>query len=188
MAIQTRTRSSNRAYERLALSDDDRKWELWDGVLCEKPGMSAAHNELGMTLGHALMSQLDRKMYRVRVDSGRARRPEATYFIPDVFVVPTAYVTPLLDQRVLEVYVQPLPLVVEIWSPSTGDYDVREKLDVYKQRGDREIWSFHPYERTLNAWRRQPDGSYLETMYREGIVRPIALPGVEIDLAVLFDM
>ena len=188
MAIQTQTRISNEAYERLALSNDDRKWELWDGVLREKPGMSAAHNELGMTLGHMLMSQLDRNAFRVRVDSGKARRPKATYFIPDVFVVPTAYVTPLLDQRILEVYDQPLPLVVEIWSPTTGNYDIREKLDVYKQRGDREIWYFHPYERTLNSWRRQPDGSYAETMYREGIVRPIALPNVEIDLEALFDL
>ena len=49
--------------------------------------MSAAHNELGMTLGHMLMSQLDRNAYRVRVVSGKARRPGATYFIPDVFVV-----------------------------------------------------------------------------------------------------
>jgi Uma2 family endonuclease len=188
VAIETRTRISNEAYERLALANDDRKWELWDGVLREKPGMSAAHNELGMTLGHMLMTQLDRTMYRVRVDSGKTRRPESTYFIPDVFVVPTAYVTPLLDQRVLEVYDQPLPLVVEIWSPTTGDYDIEEKLAVYQQRGDLEIWYFHPYERTLMAWPRQPNGTYRDVLYREGIVRPIALPGVEIDLGVLFDL
>ena len=188
MAIETQTRISNEAYERLALSDDERKWELWDGVLREKPAMSAAHNELGMMLGHMFMTQLDRNLYRVRVDSGKARRPESTYFIPDVFVVPTAYVTPLLDQRVLEVYDQPLPLVVEIWSPTTGAYDIDEKLAACQQRGDLEIWCFHPYERTLMAWPRQPDGSYRDFLYREGIVRPIALPGVEIDLALLFDL
>ena len=120
---------------------------------------------------------------------GRVRRPGATYFIPDVFVVPTAYVTPLLDQQdVLEVYDQPLPLVVEVWSRSTGDYDVEEKLAVYQQRGDLEIWRIHPYERTLTIWRRLPDGRYEETLHREGIVRPTALPGVEIDLAALFDL
>ncbi len=188
MAIETQTRISNDAYERLALSDTDRKWELWDGVLREKPGMSAAHNELGMTLGHLLMSQLDRKDYRVRVDSGKARRPGATYFIPDVFVVPTAFVTPLLDQHILEVYDQPLLLIVEVWSPTTGDYDIGEKLAVYKQRGDLEIWRIHPYERTLLAWRKQPDGSYVESIHRTGIIRPVGLPGVEIDLGVLFEL
>jgi Uma2 family endonuclease len=186
MAIETRTRISNAAYERLALADDDRKWELWDGVPREKPGMSAAHNEVGFELGHMLRSQLKRTDYRVRVDSGKVHRPGATYFIPDVFLVPTGYVTPKLDQRGLEIYAQRLPLVVEIWSPTTGDYDIREKLAVYRQRGDLEAWFIHPYKRTLIAWRRQSDGSFEKSIFTSGIVRPVALPGVEIDLEALF--
>ena len=186
MVIETRI--SGEAYERLALTESDRKWELRDGHLREKPGMTAAHNELAVTLGYMLMSQLDRAAYRVRIDAGRLQRPEATYFIPDVFVVPTAYVIPLLDLRdVLEVYDQPLPLVVEVWSRSTGDYDVAEKITVYQQRGDLEIWRIHPYDRTLTAWRRLPDGSYEETIHREGVLSPASLPGVEIDLVALFD-
>ena len=73
-----------------------------------------------------------------------------------------------------------------MWSRSTGDYDVEEKLAVYQQRGDLEIWRIHPYERTLTAWRRLPDGSYDETIHHEGVTRPTALPSVEIDLAALF--
>lgn len=186
--MATETRTSGEAYERLALAEPDRKWELRDGVLREKPGMTAAHNELAVTLGHMLLSQLDRAAYRVRIDAGRLQRPEATYFIPDVFVVPTAYVIPLMDkQDVLEVYDQPLPLVVEVWSRSTGEYDVEEKLAVYQQRGDLEIWRIHRYERTITAWRRLSDGSYNETIHHEGVVSPTALPGVEIDPAALFD-
>jgi Uma2 family endonuclease len=188
MATVTRTRISPEAYERLALEDPDCKWELRDGFLREKPGMTAAHNDLAVHLGYMLMSQLDRSAYRVRIDAGRVRRPEATYFIPDVFVVPTASVIPLLDlPDQLEVYDRPLPLVVEVWSRSTADYDVTEKLEVYKERGDLEIWFVHPYERTLQAWIRQPDGSYVETRYRaDDIVRLTALPGTAIDLRELF--
>ncbi len=186
MAIETRI--TNETYERLALAEPDRKWELRDGYLREKPGMTAAHNVIAFYLGHMLASQLDRSLYQVRVEAGRVRRPGATYFIPDVFVVPNAAVTPLLAQRdMLEVYDQPLPLVVEVWSRSTGDYDVESKLAVYQQRGDDEMWLIHPYERTLTAWRRQPDGRYDEMVYREGVVRVTALPGVEADLAALFD-
>jgi Uma2 family endonuclease len=186
MAIETRI--SNDAYERLALADSDRKWELRDGVLREKPGMTSSHNWLGQKLGYFLMSQLDWSEYQTRTDAGRVHRPGATFFIPDVFVVPTAYVLPLLDRHdVLEVYDQPLPLVVEIWSRSTGDCDVEEKLAVYKQRGDLEIWYIHPYERTLTAWRRQPDGSYDEAIVRENPISPVALPNVSIDLEALFD-
>ena len=150
--------------------------------------MTAKHNWVGMKLGYLLMAQLDWSMYQVRVDSARVHRPRATYFIPDVFVLPTESAAPLMGRwDVLEVYDQPLPLVVEIWSRSTGDYDVAEKLEIYKLRGDLEIWFIHPYERTLTGWRRQPDGSYEEMVYHEGLVQPVALPGVVIDLAELFD-
>ena len=186
MAIATRI--SNTAYERLALAEPERKWELWDGHLREKPGMTFAHNDVAAELGFRLRSQLNRDEYRVRVDAGRVHRPGATYFIPDVFVFPVAYVTPRLRRDdVLEVYDHPLPLVVEVWSRSTGAYDVTEKLAVYQQRGDQEIWFLHPYERTLTAWRRQPDGSYTEDLYQGGGVPVVSLPGVTIDLDALLD-
>ena len=184
MAVETRI--CNEAFEHLALAASDVKWELWDGVPREKPGMTAAHNHTAFELGYMLRSQLDPVMYEVRVDAGHVRRPESTYFIPDVFVVPTACFAPLFELRTLEVYDQPLPLVVEVWSPTTGHYDLTEKLATYQRRGDDDIWFLHPYERTLLARRRQSDGRYEECTFTEGAVRPIALPGVEIDLATLF--
>jgi Uma2 family endonuclease len=86
----------------------------------------------------------------------------------------------------LETYTESLPLVVEIWSPSTGQYDLQTKLHEYQRRGDLEIWRIHPYERTLTAWRRQPDGSYAESTHTNGTVKPVALPNVSIDLDGLF--
>lgn len=186
MAIETRI--SNDAYERLALADSDRKWELRDGVLREKPGMTSEHNWAAEMLGFQLLSQLDWSVYQVRSDKGRLSRPGGTYLIPDVFVLPRAYVQPFRHRPgVLEVYDQPMPLVVEVWSQSTGNYDVAEKLAIYKERGDLEIWYIHPYERTLTAWRRQPDGSYDEAIVRENPIIPVALPNVTIDLEALFD-
>ncbi len=88
MATETRTRISGEAYERLALAEPDRKWELRDGYPREKPGTTAAHNDLAVNLGYMLMSQLDRAAYRVRIDAGRVHRPGATYFIPDVSSFP----------------------------------------------------------------------------------------------------
>jgi Uma2 family endonuclease len=87
----------------------------------------------------------------------------------------------------LETYDDPLPLVVEIWSPSTGDYDVDTKLPEYQARGDLEIWRIHPFERTLTTWVRQADGRYVETVYSGSVVRPRFLPNVEIDLGQLFE-
>jgi hypothetical protein len=63
---------------------------------------------------------------------------------------------------------------------------VDTKVPDYRARGDREIWRLHPHERTLTSWVQQADGSYAETRYTAGIVRPTFLPGVAIDLDALF--
>jgi Uma2 family endonuclease len=178
---------SEQTYLQLALKEPN-QWELHCGLLRRKPGMTAAHNADAFELALRLGNQLDRSQFHVRVGMGHVRRSAENYYIPDVLVIPTELVRPLLGRSdVLEAYDAPLPLVVEVWSPSTGEYDVDSKLPEYQRRGDLEIWRVHPFERTLIAWRRQPDGSYTETSYTGGTVQPVALPGVTIDLDTLFD-
>jgi Uma2 family endonuclease len=118
---------------------------------------------------------------------GQVRGAAENYYIPDVYVIPMDLLLPQRGLRAVEVSDSPLPLVVEVWSPSTGDYDVDSKLPEYQRRGDLEIWRIHPLEQTLTAWRRQSDGTYTEDRFINGLVRPIALPNVTIDLDTLFD-
>lgn len=184
--MATVTHVSEQDYWELALNDPDHHWELWDGVLVEKPLMSVEHNDVAFYLGHLLQSQLDRRVFRVNVNGDRARHSPRGYYIPDVIVIPVAY-QQALDPRALGTYAEPLPFVAEIWSPSTGDYDIAAKLPAYRARGDAEIWFIQPYERTLTAWRRQPDGTYEEDHYRGGIISVASLPGVSIDLDALLD-
>ena len=180
-------RMSEEQYQRFVLAQPDGQWELHDGRLVEKPGATWEHADIAMELAYLLRHQIPRDEYRVFIES-RVRRPAATIFMPDVMVVPTSYGEPFRGRPgTLAIFSDPLPLIVEIWSSSTGEYDVDAKLPVYQQRGDLEIWRIHPYERTLIVWRRQPDGSYEETIHRGGIVTPVALPGVEVDLNTLFD-
>jgi Uma2 family endonuclease len=130
---------------------------------------------------------LERERFDVRTNAGHVRRSPENYFIPDVFVIPLEYAASFRKRRdVLEWYDAPLPLVVEIWSPSTGDYDVNTKLGEYQRRGELEIWLLHPFDRTLTAWTRTPDGSYAESHYSGGKVQPAALTGVTVDLDALF--
>jgi Uma2 family endonuclease len=186
MAIVTRI--SEQDYRELVLTEEDRFWELWDGVLLEKPQMSMKHNAVSFYLGAALANQLDRREYRVTVNGDRARISPRAYYIPDVMVIPAAYQQPFEDDpRALGAYAEPLPLVVEVWSPTTGSYDITTKLRGYRERGDAEVWLIHPSERTLTAWRRQQDGSYTEATYRGGIVSVTSLPGVSIDLDALLN-
>ena len=149
--------------------------------------MSYDHNRLSTWLLVQLANQIDRNQFDVRANMGSVRRSSQSYYIPDVYVFPMELGRPQRGRRGLEVYASPLPLVVEVWSPSTGDYDVEAKFEEYRARGDLEIWRIHPYERTLTAWRRQPDGTYTITVYRGGLVQPVGLPNVTIDLDSLFE-
>lgn len=178
---------SEAEYLRIALADPDGKWELVKGALRQKPGMTARHNRYAWLLGVALTNQLDVEQFDVRVDAGRVRRSAQNYFIPDVVVFPAAYADRIdSDENILENYDEPMLLVIEVWSCSTGAFDVQTKLPVYQRRQDREIWAIHPYEHWLRAWRLQPDGSYAEATVRSGHVRPVVLPDVIIDLDKLF--
>jgi len=177
---------SEAAYRQLVLEEPDAHWELDCGRLRQKPGMTAAHNQTISRLLRQLYGQLDERAFDVRSNDGRVRLSPQHYYIPDVCVVPIEMVLPQLPARDLEAYGLPLPLIVEVWSPSTGKYDVGSKLVEYQRWGDLEIWLIHPYDRTLIAWVRQPDGSYVDTLHTEGIVRPEALAGVAIDLSALF--
>lgn len=76
--------------------------------------------------------------------------------------------------------------MVEVWSPSTGESDLQEKLPEYQRRGDPAIWYMYAREPLLRAWRRQSDGTYTETLYTGGAITPTALPGVSIDLDAIF--
>lgn len=178
---------SEQTYLQLALEDPN-QWELHCGQLRRKPTMTFGHNQVADELHFRLRQQLDPRRFIVRLGMGHVRRSADSYYIPDVFVVPIGLTTPLRNRSdVLEAYGAPLPLVVEVWSPSTGDYDVDAKLPEYQKRGDLEIWRVHPFDRTLTAWRRQPDGSYTESHSAGGTVQPVALPGVAIDLDSLLD-
>lgn len=147
--------------------------------------MSFTHNRLSSRLGALLSRQLDWETFDVHVDASRVRHRNDSYYIPDVAVIPRALWPDLPEEAGrLKVYDAPLPLVVEVWSPS-DTYDVSEKLAGYQERGDQEIWRIQPYEGTLTASRRQSDGTYAETIYHGGMVEPVSLPGGSIDLDAL---
>ena len=119
MAIVNRI--SELEYRELALQDSDRLWELWDGVPREKPLMSMKHEDVASYFGAALIVQLDRRRFRVNINGGRVRVSPRSYYIPDVVVIPAAYKLPFEDDpRAFNAFAEPLPLVVEVWSPSAG--------------------------------------------------------------------
>lgn len=142
MAVANRI--SEQEYRALALADADHLWERWDGVPREKPLLSMKHDNVSFYLGLVLANQLDRGVYRVDANGGKTRLSSRNYYIPDVVVIPAAYQTPFEhDPRAFNAHADPLPLV-EIWSLTTGHYDVATKLPGYRERGTRRSGSSTP--------------------------------------------
>ena len=151
--------------------------------------MSVSHNRTMARLAHQLSRQLDVDHFEVRTNTGRLRYADETYFIPDVHVVPVTFLATDDGQETasLEVIGAAMPFVAEVWSSSTGEYDVDRKLPEYQRRGDVEIWRIHPYDRTVTIWRQQGDGTYEVSIATGGRIRLAELPGVVVDLDDLFD-
>jgi Uma2 family endonuclease len=168
------------AYLGIALDDPDTKWELHDGLLWEKPGMTFDHFGVATVLANHLTRQLDPNEFWIAAEGARLRRSSRRYLIPDVCVIPVALFHRLRPTRAgrLAVFDEPLPFVAEVWSPSTGGYDASTKIPQYRLRGDVEIWFLHPNRRTLTVWRRQSEGGYAESTYQGGLVPVASLPGV----------
>jgi Uma2 family endonuclease len=178
---------TQQTYQSVALEDPEGQWELYRGRLREKPPMGAEHNDLAFYLGMLIQLQLDRREYRLRVNGARVRYLPQSVFIPDVAVIPVS-----IDQQfrgkpgTLEVYNDPVPFIAELWSATTGHYDIDTKIPEYMKRGDLEIWRLHPYERKVTRWCRQPDGTYVESVHENEVVSLCSLPDVSVDLNELF--
>ena len=169
--------------ERLALYEGYGLVELRGREPIEKPPMSFRHARSIERFGRQLGRRLKPDQHLVFVESARLRVGN-TSLIPDVVVIPAAIERAAFerDPNRLAVYDDPVTLVVEVWPPSTGSYDVATKLPLYRARGDREIWSVHPFERTPTAWVHDAGGAYRESVASGG-VEGAALPSVRVDLA-----
>lgn len=170
-----------------SLEETDGRHELYDGELREKPSMSFGHNLTMRRLVWQLITQLAFESFEVLQNAGHTAIPGGNSYIPDVAIVP-ANLTEAFHAapRTFESYAAPLPFVVEIWSPSTGRYDIDRKLPGYQARGDLEIWRIHPFDQIVRIWRRNDDGSYVESETRGGTVTLHALQHVTVDLDALW--
>jgi Uma2 family endonuclease len=178
---------SHATYEQVALEDSDTVWEYVCGQLRAKPGMTQEHVDVAFYLAHMIASQVDKTLYRVRSNAGRVRAGSGNEYVPDVLVVPAETSLAQRGNLQLEAFDGPVPFVAEVWSRSTAAHDIDNKIPDYLSRGDGVVWRIHPYERTIHAWERQDDGTYLERQFSGGTAQIPSLPGVVIEVPVLFE-
>lgn len=175
------------ALEEIVLAHPGAKVEMFNGEVREKQTMTIPHNLAQVRLVRELVPQLNFDRFDLRIDNVRLARTDSTFFIPDVCIIPSPGNQAIREAIAgLEMVREPCLFGAEIWSPTTGSFDLAQKVPEYMAREDREIWLLHPYDLTVTSWVRQPNGQYLQSIYQGGQVELVSIPGIVVDLAVIF--
>jgi Uma2 family endonuclease len=145
--VLMRSADANWTYELWEqLPHDEYRYEIIDGVLYMSTAPSPEHQRTNSRIYRALFDQIDR------------RGLGETFYAPIGLVIPGA--TPVQPDLVVVLAesadivsakrIEGIPaLVVEILSPSTVEYDLVTKRDIYAGAGVLEYWAFRPIERDL---------------------------------------
>ncbi len=81
----------------------------------------------------------------------------------------------------------PPDIVVEILSPSTAYYDLREKYDIYEKSGVKEYWIIDPNSKKIEIFGNKSGKFHLNNEAREtGSVSSVVLAGFAVSLSDIF--
>jgi Uma2 family endonuclease len=171
--------------------DDDKRWELIDGVLYDlTPTPWLAHQRILMELGFQVATYCVGKPYKVFYVPLDVRLPKADECdeLVDTVVQPDLIV--ICDKSKLDkAGCRGAPdLVVEILSPWTAQKDLTVKFARYERAGVREYWIVDPDEKSVRIFMLGPDGRYGPSrLFLDGDSVNVGIfPDLEIDLAPVF--
>jgi Uma2 family endonuclease len=172
----TTTLLSFEEFERLP--DEPGKVELLDGELIQLPPAKLKHMEVTRRLNALLM--------RAVAKAGTSARLGEVYFEtgykfssrrwlqPDVSI-------PYGDQPRGDYFESAPALAVEVISESNTAAQMDRKMKIYLSNGGVEVWLVYPDTRRVWVYREGHAEEF------ESVLRSSLLPGLEIDLAELFD-
>jgi Uma2 family endonuclease len=145
--VLMRSADANWTYELWEqLPHDEYRYEIIDGVLYMSTAPSPDHQRISRRALFALVEQIDRRgLGETFYAPIGLVIPGATPVQPDLVVVLTASADIISAKRI-----EGIPaLVVEVLSPSTVEYDLVTKRDIYAGAGVPEYWAFRPIGRDL---------------------------------------
>ena len=159
------------------LPHEEYRYEIIDGVLYMSTAPSPDHQRISRRMLFTLSDQIDRRGLGEPFYSPIGLViPGATPVQPDLVVVHVEDAGIVSAKRI-----EGIPaLLVEILSPSTVDYDLITKREIYARAGIPEYWTVRPAERDMLA-RSEPDtrtGQYgrVEQIPPDGELVSLTLP------------
>jgi Uma2 family endonuclease len=186
--MSTSTRLIN--YEDSLTMPENRFEEIVHGESRIMPPPNPRHVDLIDELLSILLSQIDRREYRV-TSSGAGlgvERIPLTYRIPDLMVFRAdAYRRDRAETAGNDPYIWTVPeLIVECLSPSNRKGSVQELLADYARIAVPEVWLLDPKLPQFTSY-RYDSGALKQWLAAEsGLVTPILLPNATVDLSGLW--
>ena len=171
-------------YQDYMQTPDDVRYELIDGELI----LAAAPNMYHQNISRNLLTLLwifvrDRALGEVYNAPCDVHLSDSVVVQPDILFISAAQLNILTEQNVGGAP----DLVVEILSPSTANYDLRVKRELYARFGVREYWLVDPEERTVSVL--SLDGGEFHEVARFGeddTLTSQVVEGLRIDLSEVF--
>src|SRR5208282_3173505 len=178
-------------YEDSLTMPENRFEEIVHGESRIMPPPDINHVDLIDELLSVLLSQLDRREYRV-TSSGAGlgiERVPLTYRIPDLMVFRAeARRRDRAETAANDPYIWTVPeLLVECLSPSNRKGSVQQLLADYARIAVPEVWLLEPKSRQFTSYRCESDALKPRLTTETGQVTPLLLPNVAVDLAELWE-
>ena len=164
--------------------DDDKRWELIDGVPYAMAAPSILHQSVSRDIAFQIYQFLRGKKCKVLYAPLDVRlnadKLDNTVVQPDILVV--------CDESKFDKsgLIGAPDMVVEILSPTSSSHDMIRKYNLYLKAGIREYWIVDPESQTV-VTNILENGQYIRKDYEEPEVVPISvLEGCTVDLAEVF--
>jgi Uma2 family endonuclease len=169
------------------------RWELIHGVAYDmSPAPSTGHQSILLELAVEFRNFLRGKSCQVYIAPFDVRLPEKNEADEKIKTVVQPDIAVICDpSKIDDKGCKGAPdLVIEILSPSTAKKDMQEKLALYEHYSVKEYWIVHPSEFLIEVFRLNDQDIYGKpAIYASDDLLPVRLlPGLEIDLAVVFDL
>lgn len=168
----------------LELPDDGNRYEIIEGELIMPPAPLTLHQKISRNIVYELLK------FNENEQAG-----EILYAPVDVVLSQTNVIQPdvlfILNENcyiITEDNIDGAPdLVFEIISPSTGDYDLIKKKNLYEKFGIKEYWIIDPTRQRIEIYLNVQNKFELQQrMEQRGIVKSIILTGFQLGLDRIF--
>ncbi len=170
-------------YQDLEEYDDPlMRYEIIGGELIVSPAASLDHGDIVLALAVEFRQVARRgKLGHVWVAPGDVELSAHNVVQPDVFFVVQSRMG--IAKRFLQGHPD---LAIEVVSPGSRVRDYVTKRVLYEAAGVSEYWIVDPMKRVIEILMLK-DGRYVSLNHENGVARSVVVPGVEVDIARLFD-